>query len=246
MGHTVANVSAGANPPCENKKTNMGIRMGCRGIKACSRWSSVSDTTGFVTHPKHPGRGASGPSPRRIATQKKFQATSIQQTTLLASLQDAQIGRSLPVVSLPLHRPATGWDASGILKQTAPPTSRSTDKPLHRQAAPPTSRSTDKPLHRQAAPPTSRSHYNPLHGPNDEMVFRAGIGRTDTAKRSPEQGVDVACSDHTKELVWRHLNVVERECELRCRLPRRRWQTPDPSHPLKTAETPILDCNLLI
>jgi hypothetical protein len=28
-----------------------------------------------------------------------------------------------------------------------------------------------------------------------------------------------ACSDHTKELVWKHLNVVEREREIRCRLP---------------------------
>ncbi len=93
---------------------------------------------------------------------------------------------------------------------------------------------------KQPAPPTNRSHYNPLHGPTDEMVFRAGVGRTDTAKRSPEQGVDVACSDHTKELVWRHLTVVERERELRCRLPRGRGQTPDPSHPLKTAKNPRL------
>jgi hypothetical protein len=63
------------------------------------------------------------------------------------------------------------------------------------------------------------------------------------AKRSPEQGVDAACSDHTKELVWRHLNVVERKCELRCRLPRRRWQTPDPSHPLKTAKSHYVHCD---
>ena len=99
-------------------------------------------------------------------------------------------GGSLPVVSLPLHRPATGWDASGILKQPAPPTTRftdnpphrqpvpptnrSTDEPLHRQPAPPTNRSTDNPLHRQPVSPTTRSHYNPLHGPADEMVFRAG------------------------------------------------------------------------
>jgi hypothetical protein len=120
-------------------------------------------------------------------------------------------GGSLPVVSLPLHRPATGWDASGILKQTAP--------------------------HRHPTPPTTCSHDTPLHGPNDEMVFRAGVGRTDTAKRSAEQGVDLACSDHTRELVWRHRNVFERECELRCRLTRRRWRTPDPSHPPKTAKS---------
>ena len=69
------------------------------------------------------------------------------------------------------------------------------------------------------------------------MVFRAGVGRTDTAKRSAEQGVDLACDDHTEEMVWRHRNVFERECELRCRLTRRRWRTPDPSHPLKTAKS---------
>ena len=97
--------------------------------------------------------------------------------------------------------------------------------------------SSNKPPHRQPTPPPTCSHYTPLHGPNGQMVFRAGVGRTDTAKRSPEQGGDVACSDHTQELVWRHLNVFERECELRCRLPRQRWQTPDTSHPLKTAKS---------
>ena len=46
------------------------------------------------------------------------------------------------------------------------------------------------------------------------MVLRAGVGRTDTAERSPGQGMEVACSDHTKELIWKHLNFVERECEI--------------------------------
>ena len=189
------------------------------GIPACSRWSSVSDTTGFVPPSKHPGRGASSSCSRRTAPKKKFRATWFAQTPPLASLPDAQIGVGLTWVSLPLHRPATGWDASGILKQTAPPT------PTPPTPTPPT-----------PTPPTICSHDTPFHGPNDEMVFRAGVGRTDTAKRSAEQGVDLACDDHTQELVWRHRNVFERECELRCRLPRRRWQTPDPSHPLKTAK----------
>jgi hypothetical protein len=70
--------------------------------------------------------------------------------------------------------------------------------------------------------------------------LRAGVGRTSTAERSPGQGVEVARSDHTKELVWRHLNVVERECEIRCRLPRRRSELRMlPTHrKLRGAENP--------
>jgi hypothetical protein len=41
----------------------------------------------------------------------------------------------------------------------------------------------------------------------------------------------------TKELFRRHLNGVEHRCELRCRLPLRRCQTPDPYYPPKTANS---------
>jgi len=39
-------------------------------------------------------------------------------------------------------------------------------------------------------------------------------------ERSPEVGAKATCYDHTEEMVWRHLNVFEHECEIRCRLPR--------------------------
>ncbi len=42
------------------------------------------------------------------------------------------------------------------------------------------------------------------------------------AERSPGEGAVVSCYDHTEELVWRHLNVFEHRCEIRCRLPRAR------------------------
>lgn len=41
------------------------------------------------------------------------------------------------------------------------------------------------------------------------------------AERSAD-GAMVSCYDHTEELVWRHLNVFEHRCEIRCRLPRAR------------------------
>lgn len=41
-------------------------------------------------------------------------------------------------------------------------------------------------------------------------------------ERSPEVGATVSCHDHTEELTWRHLNVFEHRCEIRCRLPRAR------------------------
>jgi hypothetical protein len=50
------------------------------------------------------------------------------------------------VVSLPLHRPATGWDASGILKQPAPQTIRASDNPFHRHTALTTTHSMDLPM----------------------------------------------------------------------------------------------------
>ena len=41
-------------------------------------------------------------------------------------------------------------------------------------------------------------------------------------ERSPNDGAEVAGYDHTEEMVWRHLNVFEHKCEIRCRLPRAR------------------------
>ena len=38
--------------------------------------------------------------------------------------------------------------------------------------------------------------------------------------RCPKDGGHVFCYDHTEELTWRHLNVFEHRCEIRCRLPR--------------------------
>ncbi len=43
-------------------------------------------------------------------------------------------------------------------------------------------------------------------------------------ERSPGLGGAVSAYDHTEELVWRHLNVFEHRCEIRCRLPRGRCQ----------------------
>lgn len=40
------------------------------------------------------------------------------------------------------------------------------------------------------------------------------------AQRCPKDGGLVFCYDHTEELVWRHLNVFQHRCEIRCRLPR--------------------------
>jgi transposase len=41
-------------------------------------------------------------------------------------------------------------------------------------------------------------------------------------ERSPEAGALVSCYDHTEEMTWRHLDVFEHQCEIRCRLPRAR------------------------
>lgn len=39
-------------------------------------------------------------------------------------------------------------------------------------------------------------------------------------ERCPQGGGRVKCYDHVEEIVWRHLNVFEHKCEIRCRLPR--------------------------
>jgi transposase len=41
-----------------------------------------------------------------------------------------------------------------------------------------------------------------------------------SAYRCPHDQGEITCYDHTEELVWRHLNVFEHRCEIRCRLPR--------------------------
>jgi transposase len=38
--------------------------------------------------------------------------------------------------------------------------------------------------------------------------------------RCPKDGGLVFCYDHTEELTWRHLNVFQHQCEIRCGLPR--------------------------
>lgn len=40
------------------------------------------------------------------------------------------------------------------------------------------------------------------------------------SERCPKDGGLVFSYDHTEELVWRHLNVFQHRCEIRCRLPR--------------------------
>ena len=40
------------------------------------------------------------------------------------------------------------------------------------------------------------------------------------SQRCPKDGGLVFCYDHTEELVWRHLNVFQHRCEIRCCLPR--------------------------
>jgi transposase len=49
-------------------------------------------------------------------------------------------------------------------------------------------------------------------------VVRIRIGETAhlwDVERSPGEGARVKLYDHTEELVWRHLNVFERRCEIR-------------------------------
>ena len=41
-------------------------------------------------------------------------------------------------------------------------------------------------------------------------------------ERCPKEGGLVYCYDHTEELVWRHMNVFQHRCEIRCRLPRKK------------------------
>ncbi len=49
-------------------------------------------------------------------------------------------------------------------------------------------------------------------------------------ERCPKEGGLVYCYDHTKELVWRHLNVFQHRCEIRCRLPRKKCRQCEAVH----------------
>jgi len=56
-------------------------------------------------------------------------------------------------------------------------------------------------------------------------VVRLSIRETEEfwrVERSPGEGAKVSCYDHTEEMTWRHLDVFEHRCEIRCRLPRGR------------------------
>jgi len=58
-----------------------------------------------------------------------------------------------------------------------------------------------------------------------EGVVRLSIRETEEfwrVERSPGEGAKVSCYDHTEEMTWRHLDVFEHRCEIRCRLPRAR------------------------
>jgi len=58
-----------------------------------------------------------------------------------------------------------------------------------------------------------------------EGIVRLKIAETEhlwEVERSPGAGARVVCYDHTEEMTWRHLNVFEHQCEIRCRLPRGR------------------------
>ena len=45
------------------------------------------------------------------------------------------------------------------------------------------------------------------------------------SERCPGSGGRVKCYDHVEEMVWRHLNVFEHQCEIRCLLPRGRCES---------------------
>src|SRR5688572_2794090 len=48
--------------------------------------------------------------------------------------------------------------------------------------------------------------------------------------RCPDCHSEVICYDHTEEMVWRHLNVFEHQCEIHCRLPRAQCRTCQRTH----------------
>lgn len=62
-----------------------------------------------------------------------------------------------------------------------------------------------------------RSEFTP-----EEGLVRLWIEETASLwlKESTKAKEPVGCYDHTKELVWRHLNVFEHRCEIHCQLPR--------------------------
>jgi transposase len=61
-----------------------------------------------------------------------------------------------------------------------------------------------------------------------EGLVRLHVRETKTFWSSsgcPHDQGEVTCYDHTEELIWRHLNVFEHRCEIRCRLPRTKCRT---------------------
>src|SRR5712671_9968 len=66
----------------------------------------------------------------------------------------------------------------------------------------------------------TESRFDPQNGTVVlQLQERAGLW---DLQRCPKDGGLVFCYDHTEELVWRHLNVFQHRCEIRCRLPRGR------------------------
>jgi len=61
------------------------------------------------------------------------------------------------------------------------------------------------------------------HFDRERSLVVLTLGETERlweTERCPQDGGRVTCYDHTAELVWRHLNVFEHQCEIHCRLPR--------------------------
>ena len=75
---------------------------------------------------------------------------------------------------------------------------------------------------------------------SESGVVRLRIEETEhlwKVKRSPDEGSEAACYDHTEEMVWRHLNVFEHKCEIGCRLPRARYIKTQKVYPLCPSST---------
>ena len=77
---------------------------------------------------------------------------------------------------------------------------------------------------------------------SESGVVRLRIEETEhlwKVKRSPDEGAEAACYDHTEEMVWRHLNVFEHKCEIGCRLPRARYIKTQKVYPLCPSTTSL-------
>jgi hypothetical protein len=77
---------------------------------------------------------------------------------------------------------------------------------------------------------------------SESGVVRLRIEETEhlwKVKRSPDEGAEAACYDHTEEMVWRHLNVFEHKCEIGRRLPRARYIKTQKVYPLCPSTTSL-------